>query len=65
MPGVALAEVDAVVVRAVADGREVVPSDIRGLGGDLTDGWVAAVGLLVAEEPRVARRSDEVESVLE
>lgn len=56
---------DAVVVRAVTEGREVVPSDVRGLGGDVTGGWVAADGLLVVEEPRVARRSDDVESVLE
>jgi len=72
--------VDAVVVRAkgaegrglvaegrevVAEGREVVPSDVRGFVGDVTDGWVAADGLLVVEEPRVARRSDKVEGVLE
>jgi hypothetical protein len=31
----------------------------------VTVGWVVVDGLLVVEEPRVARRSDEVESVLE
>lgn len=38
-PGVALAEADAVVVRAVVvEGLAAVPSDVRGLLGDVTGG---------------------------